>query len=60
MKKIVALVLAALMVLSMLSFAVAEDKPLIVIILFTAAINVFWTSGQTLLFSWRFIKIYYK
>ena len=32
MKKIVALVLAALMVLSMLSFAVAEDKPLIVII----------------------------
>ena len=51
---------AALIVLSRLPFRVILRgmKPLIVIILFTAAINVFWTSGQTLLFSWRFIKIY--
>lgn len=51
---------AALIVLSRLPVRVILRgmKPLIVIILFTAAINVFWTSGQTLLFSWRFIKIY--
>ena len=33
-------------------------KPLIVILLFTVIINIFWTSGDTLLFEWRFIHIY--
>ena len=33
-------------------------KPIIVITLFTVIINVFWTKGDTLLFSWRFINIY--
>ncbi len=33
-------------------------KPLIFILLFTVIINIFWTSGETLLFEWRFIHIY--
>jgi len=33
-------------------------KPLVFIIAFTAIINVFWMEGETLLFEWRFIKIY--
>ena len=33
-------------------------KPIIIIMLFTVVINVFWTSGEKLLFSWRFINIY--
>jgi energy-coupling factor transport system permease protein len=33
-------------------------KPLIFILLFTVIINVFWTSGETVLFEWRFIHIY--
>lgn len=33
-------------------------KPLIFILLFTVIINIFWTSGETLLFEWRFIRIY--
>lgn len=33
-------------------------KPLVFIILFTAVLNVFWTTGETLLFEWKFIKIY--
>ena len=33
-------------------------KPIIIIMLFTVIINVFWTSGEKLLFSWRFINIY--
>ena len=33
-------------------------KPLIFILLFTVIINIFWTSGETILFEWRFIHIY--
>lgn len=33
-------------------------RPIIFITLFTVVINVFWTSGEQLLFSWRFINIY--
>ena len=33
-------------------------KPLLFIIVFTAFINVFWTTGENLLFSWKFIHIY--
>lgn len=33
-------------------------KPLVFIILFTAVLNIFWTTGETLLFEWKFIKIY--
>lgn len=33
-------------------------KPLIFIIIFTAALNIFWTKGEDLLFEWKFIHIY--
>lgn len=33
-------------------------KPLIFILLFTVLINIFWTTGDTLLFEWKFIHIY--
>ena len=33
-------------------------KPIILIMLFTVTINIFWTKGDVLLFSWRFINIY--
>lgn len=33
-------------------------RPIIVIMLFTVVINVFFTSGERLLFSWRFLNIY--
>ena len=33
-------------------------KPLVFILLFTVIINVFWTAGDTVLFEWRFIRIY--
>ena len=33
-------------------------KPLVFIILFTAALNIFWTSGENLLFEWKFIHVY--
>ncbi len=33
-------------------------KPLLFIILFTAVLNIFWTQGETLLFEWKFVKIY--
>ncbi len=34
-------------------------KPLIVIVLFTAILNIFWTKGESdPLFAWKFIKIY--
>ena len=33
-------------------------KPLLFIILFTAVLNIFWTTGDTLLFEWQFIHIY--
>ena len=33
-------------------------KPLVFILLFTVIINIFWTSGETILWEWRFIHIY--
>lgn len=33
-------------------------RPIIFILLFTVIINMFWTAGETLLFEWKFIKIY--
>ncbi|MBR2479627.1 MAG: energy-coupling factor transporter transmembrane protein EcfT [Clostridia bacterium] len=33
-------------------------RPIIFIMLFTVVINVFWTTGDRLLFSWSFINIY--
>lgn len=33
-------------------------KPLLFIIIFTAALNIFWTKGEDLLFEWKFIHIY--
>ena len=33
-------------------------RPIMVIMTFTMFINIFWTKGETLLFEWRFIKIY--
>lgn len=33
-------------------------KPLLFIIIFTAVLNVFWTTGENLLFEWKFIHIY--
>ncbi len=33
-------------------------RPVLIILIFTAFINVFWTSGDNLLFQWKFIKIY--
>jgi energy-coupling factor transport system permease protein len=33
-------------------------KPIIIIMIFTAVLNLFWTSGETPLVDWKFIKIY--
>ena len=33
-------------------------KPVLIILIFTAVINIFWTTGQTPLVSWKFINIY--
>ena len=33
-------------------------RPVLIILIFTAVINIFWTSGETLLFEYRFISIY--
>ena len=33
-------------------------KPVIIILIFTSFINLFWTKGEMLLFEWKFISIY--
>ncbi len=33
-------------------------RPILFILAFTVIINIFWTSGETLLFEWKFIHIY--
>ena len=33
-------------------------RPVLIILAFTAILNIFWTSGKILLFEWAFIKIY--
>ncbi len=35
-------------------------KPVIFIMVFTAAINIFWTSGDHLIWEWKFIHIYWE
>lgn len=58
-----ALVLASAFVLVFLSgiplkLILKGLKAVFIIMLFTAFINIFWTTGDRLLFSWKFIKIY--
>lgn len=33
-------------------------KPILILLIFTALINIFMTSGEVLLFQWKFIRIY--
>jgi energy-coupling factor transport system permease protein len=33
-------------------------RPVLIILIITAAINIFWTTGTILLFEWKFVKIY--
>ena len=33
-------------------------RPVLIILAFTAILNIFWTKGEQLLFAWRFIQIY--
>ncbi len=33
-------------------------RPILIILIFTACLNVFWTKGEHLLFGWNFIQIY--
>ncbi len=33
-------------------------KPVLFVLAFTAILNIFWTSGENLLWQWKFIKIY--
>ena len=57
-----ALVVSAILVILLsripLRIVYSSIKPLIFILLFTVLINVFWTTGETLLFEWKFIRIY--
>lgn len=33
-------------------------RPVLIILIFTAFLNIFWTKGEHLLFGWKFIQIY--
>lgn len=33
-------------------------RPVLIILIFTAVLNIFWTKGEHLLFGWKFIQIY--
>ena len=33
-------------------------RPVLIILAFTAFLNIFWTKGEQLLFGWKFIEIY--
>ncbi len=35
-------------------------RPILIILLFTAILNIFWTKGDNLLFQWRFITVYFE
>lgn len=50
----------AIAIMSKIKFSVILKgvKPLLFVIILTSIINVFWTDGSTLLFSWKFINIY--
>lgn len=41
-----------------MSLILRSVRPILFILAFTVIINIFWTSGETLLFEWRFIHIY--
>jgi energy-coupling factor transport system permease protein len=41
-----------------LSIVLKGLKAVLFVLGFTAALNIFWTSGEQLLFEWKFIKIY--
>ena len=41
-----------------MSLIMKSLKPVLFILSFTVVINIFWTSGETLLFEWKFIHIY--
>ena len=51
---------ALLLIVSKLPFKMImrSVRPIIIIMAFTTLINVFWTKGENLLFSWSFISIY--
>ena len=48
----------AMVVLSGIPFKiiVRSVKPLFFIILFTAVLNIFWTTGENLILEWKFIQ----
>ncbi|MBQ8208455.1 MAG: energy-coupling factor transporter transmembrane protein EcfT [Clostridia bacterium] len=41
-----------------MSLIMRSIRPILFILAFTVVINIFWTSGETLLFEWKFIHIY--
>ena len=41
-----------------LSIVLKGLKAVLFVLAFTAVLNIFWTSGEQLLFEWKFIKIY--
>ena len=41
-----------------ISLILRSVRPILFILAFTVIINIFWTSGETLLFEWKFIHIY--
>ena len=55
----VALFSLSIVALSKVKFSIVlkSIKPLAVIIVFTAIINIFFTAGDTVLFEWKFLKI---
>ena len=41
-----------------LKLVLSSLKPVLLLIVFTAILNVFWTDGDRLLFEWKFITVY--
>ena len=54
------LLVAAMVIVSGInaSTVLKSIKPLLIIIIFTAVTNIFWTTGENLLVKWKFITIY--
>lgn len=42
------------------SLIMRSIRPILFILAFTVVINIFWTTGETLLFEWKFIHIYFE
>lgn len=55
-----ALLLAGMIAVSGISIKtiMKSIKPLLIIIIFTAVTNIFWTKGENLLLEWKFITVY--